>query len=171
MHPDIQAGSPRRLCLSLHFPTLQYCIALHDPSLQCIVPEIYIAPRFPYITLPYIAPNFESTGLIFVLGSCLNCSAMHSRMQCNALPLPCQQCNAWRSKYIPIPQPGQCSAARLKAVPGFTASKLPSSPTHRLIYLYAGTFFGFRQIQPQTKAFLCLPRNKVIVSSLRWLFK
>ena len=94
VHPNIQAGSPRRLCLSLHFPTLQRCIALHDPSLQRIVPEICIAPRFPYITLPYIAPNFESTGLIFVLGSCLNCSAMHSRMQCNALPLPAMQCMA-----------------------------------------------------------------------------
>ena len=158
-------GVSAYLCISLYCNVAFPCIAMH---FTC---NMHCTSDFP--TLPYIAPNFESTGLIFVLGSCLNCSAMHSRMQCNALPLPCQQCNAWHSTYIPIPQPGQCSAARLKAVPGFTASKLPSSPTHRLIYLYAGTFFGSGQTRPQTqtKPLLRLPRNKVIVSSLRWLFK
>lgn len=133
----------------LHYPTLPF-IAMHFTcNMQC-------TSDFP--TLQCIAPHFQSTGFRFVV-QCVTSDAM----QCVI--------SAWRSKYIPIPQPGQCSAARLKSVPGFTASKLPSSPTHRLIYLYAGTFFGFRQIWPQTKAFLCLPRNKVIVSSLRWLFK
>ena len=92
----------------LHYPTLPF-IAMHFTcNMQC-------TSDFP--TLQCIAPHFQSTGFRFVV-QCVTLDAM----QCVI--------SAWRSKYIPIPQPGQRSAARLKSVPGFTASNFSSSSTH-----------------------------------------
>ena len=113
----------------LHYPTLP-CIAMHFTcNMQC-------TSDFP--TLQCIAPHFQSTGFRFVV-QCVTSDAM----QCVI--------SAWRSKYIPIPQPGQCSAARLKSLH-------PTSPPPQLIYMYAG--FGSSPICREP--FLCLPVNKVI---------
>ena len=141
-------------------------------ALHCSALYLKSALHLDFPTLHYPTLHLILRAQVWYLYWVVVSIAVQCIVGCNAMRCHCLASNAMRGTQRIFPFLSQGSA-QLPDWSQCPDSLHPSCPPPQLIvsYVYAGTFFGSGQTRPQTKPFLCLPRNKVIVSSLRWLFK